>query len=158
MPIIHFARFLREARLKPYIYVRSENNDHRYGYYNQMLIYNTSCPLADKSMQEFPYLAAAGLNPELLTVILTPGSSEQSWQLRQKPKFGFYANLLAYQKESFPELSQRQVGKAIFCVDPWMRESVNDRFPVNAYRKIVRLQNKHTCMDEYFPYFEGKST
>ena len=117
-----------------------------------MLIYNTSCPLADKSMQEIPYLAAAGLNPELLTVILTPGSSEQCWQLRQKPKF---ANLLAYQKESFPELFQRQVGKAIFCVDPWMRESVNDRFPVNAYRKIVRLQKKHTCMDAYF---EGKST
>ena len=36
-----------------------------------------------------------------------------------------------------------------------MRESVNNKFPLNAYRKIIRLQKKNTCMDEEFPYSEG---
>ena len=84
--------------------------------------------LADTTIQEFPYLAAVGLDPKLLRGILTPGSSEHSWQLEQKPKIGFYANLLDYQRSSFPELSQRQVGRAIFHIDQWMRESVNEKF------------------------------
>ena len=101
----------------------------------------------------YPYLTEVGLDNQLL---LKPGSSDNTWSLQHKPKVGLYFNLLEYQVNTFPELSQREVGRAIFGIDPWMRESVNEKFPINAYCKITRLRKKNTDMDEFFPYSQGK--
>ena len=110
---------------------------------------------ADKTMEEYLYLRAVGLNCQLLAEIFTETGH---WQLQEKPRIGFYTNLLEYQKKHFAKLSQRQIGRVIFLIDPWMRESVNAKFPLNAYRKILRLQKRNTRMDSEFPYCEGKDT
>ena len=81
---------------------------------------------------------------------------QSSWGLQKRPKTGFYINLIDFHQKYYSHVSQRDVGRAILSMDPWMQECVDKKFPLNAYRKILRLKKKKVDTDAELPYSTGK--
>lgn len=104
-------------------------------------------------MVKYPYLSAERLNSLEMSNIF---GDESSWVLERKPKVGFYLDFIRYQEDNYMKMSQREVGRVIFSIDPWMKSSMNENYPLNAYRKITRLKHQNLDLDIEIKYPSGK--
>ena len=104
----------------------------------------------ERDLESYPYLVESGLDVPQLHGIFT---LQSSWGLQKRPKTGFYTNLIDFHQKYYSHVSQRDVGRAIH---PWMQGCVDKKFPLNAYRKILRIKGKKADTDAELPYSTGK--
>ena len=114
----------------------------RESYYYTTRVFAFGGDMSTSTWNEYNHLEAHGLDEKTCQGLF---SDQCSWSLSRKPTVGFYLELMTYKRNHFPTLTNREMGKLLLKVDPWL--SLDTKYPQNAYLKIMKLNNRKRKID-----------
>ena len=95
-------------------------------------------------MEQYTFLISHGLEIDECDNLFTSGNSS-NWCLQEKPKQGFYTDLLKYKHAYHPNVCAVKFGEILLAIDPWLKNSVSS--PLAAYSKAAVLHGKRRQHD-----------
>ena len=64
-----------------------------------------------------------------------------TWRLTEKPKEGFYTDLLRYKHACHPNISATKFGEILLDIDPWLKGSISSPLSTGSEKTITLLSS-----------------